>query len=120
MVPSAGSRTLSDENGTVTVASIKTYGRVHTFVSRTGSYDLPSIKKGAPFMPTFKSIDSPVNEVQPQEPCGLKYVDHCVGGVEEGKMNYWVEWYENVMEFKMFKHFDDADISTEYSASCRR
>lgn len=110
-------RTLSDETGTVTVASIKTYGRaIHTFVSRTGSYDLPSIKKGAPFMPTFKPIDSPVNEYNRKHPAGLKYVDHCVGNVEEGKMNYWVEWYENVMEFKMFKHFDDADISTEYSA----
>ncbi len=44
------------------------------------------------------------------------YVDHCVGNVEEGKMNYWVDWYENVLEFKMFKHFDDQDISTEHSA----
>ena len=110
-------RTLRDENGTVTVASIKTYGRaIHTFVSRTGGYDLPSIKRGAPFMPTFKPIESPVNEYNRKHPCGLKYVDHCVGNVEEGKMNYWVEWYENVMGFKMFKHFDDADISTEYSA----
>ena len=110
-------RTLSDKTGSVTVASIKTYGRaIHTFVSRTGAYDLPSIKKGAPFMPTFKTIESPVNEYNRKNPCGLKYVDHCVGNVEEGKMNYWVEWYENVMGFKMFKHFDDADISTEYSA----
>ena len=31
-------------------------------------------------------------------------------------MNHWVDWYENVLEFSMFKHFDDADISTEYSA----
>ena len=31
-------------------------------------------------------------------------------------MNEWVQWYEDVMGFKMFKHFDDADISTEYSA----
>ncbi|MEZ6211638.1 MAG: hypothetical protein R3B46_10400 [Phycisphaerales bacterium] len=30
--------------------------------------------------------------------------------------DHWVKWYENVLEFKMFKHFDDADISTEYSA----
>ncbi len=44
------------------------------------------------------------------------YVDHCVGNVEEGKMNDWVEWYENVLGFTMFKHFDDKDISTEYSA----
>ncbi len=110
-------RTLSDKTGSVTVASIKTYGRaIHTFVSRTGAYDLPSIKKGAPFMPNFKTIDSPVNDYNRKNPCGLKYVDHCVGNVEEGKMNYWVKWYEDVMGFKMFKHFDDADISTEYSA----
>jgi 4-hydroxyphenylpyruvate dioxygenase len=31
-------------------------------------------------------------------------------------MNTWVEFYERVMGFRMFKHFDDADISTEYSA----
>jgi 4-hydroxyphenylpyruvate dioxygenase len=110
-------RTLSDENGSVTVASIKTYGRVvHTFVSREGEYALPSIKKGAAFMPVFKKIDSPVNEYNEAHPCGLKFVDHCVGNVEEGRMNHWVKWYEDVLGFKMFKHFDDKDISTEYSA----
>jgi len=31
-------------------------------------------------------------------------------------MNHWVKWYESVLEFKMFKHFDDKDISTDYSA----
>ncbi|MEL6330356.1 MAG: 4-hydroxyphenylpyruvate dioxygenase [Planctomycetota bacterium] len=110
-------RTLKDDKGEVTVASIKTYGRVvHTFVSRNGKYALPDVKQGAEFMPVFKKIDSPVNAYNDANPCGLKYVDHCVGNVEEGKMNHWVEWYENVLEFKMFKHFDDADISTEYSA----
>lgn len=111
-------RVISDERGTVTVASIKTYGRViHTFVSRTGHYDLESIKRGGhEFMPVFKKIDSPVNAYNKANPCGLMYVDHLVGNVEEGKMNYWVKWYEDVLEFKMFKHFDDADISTEYSA----
>jgi 4-hydroxyphenylpyruvate dioxygenase len=110
-------RTISDENGTITVASIKTYGRVvHTFVSRTGGYGLPEVKTGSPFMPVFKKIDSPVNDYNEQNACGLKFVDHCVGNVEEGKMNHWVQWYEDVMGFKMFKHFDDADISTDYSA----
>jgi len=33
-----------------------------------------------------------------------------------GKMNDWVAWYEDVLQFKLFKHFDDSDISTEYSA----
>ncbi len=110
-------RVIRDEHGTVTVASIHTYGRVvHTFVSRTGGYALPEVKQGGAFMPVFKKVDSPVNDYNAKHPCGLKYVDHCVGNVEDGKMNHWVQWYEDVMGFKMFKHFDDADISTEYSA----
>lgn len=115
--PASEPRTLSDSKGSVTVAAIKTYGRaVHTFVSRTGAYALPNIKAGGLFMPVFKHISSPVNEYNNANPCGLKYVDHCVGNVELGRMNHWVKWYEQVMGFKMFKHFDDADISTEYSA----
>ncbi|MGY8757285.1 MAG: VOC family protein, partial [Phycisphaerales bacterium] len=39
--------TVGDENGKVTRAGIKTYGEViHTFVSRTGEFALPNIKKG--------------------------------------------------------------------------
>ncbi len=111
-------RTVSDDTGSVTVAGIKTYGRaIHSFVSRTGAYELPSVKKGGSFMPGFARFpDIALNKYNRENPCGLKYVDHCVGNVEEGKMNHWVKWYEDVLEFKMFKHFDDADISTEYSA----
>lgn len=111
-------RVIKDGRGTVTVASIKTYGRViHTFVSRTGHYEIEQVKRGgAEFMPVFKKIESPVNDYNKKHPCGLMFVDHLVGNVEEGKMNHWVKWYEDVMGFKMFKHFDDADISTEYSA----
>ena len=114
--------TTSDEHGSVTRAGIKTYGRaIHSFVSRTGDYGLPNLKTKPfeqAFMPGFAmmSKDLGVNDYNRQHPCGLKFVDHCVGNVEEGKMNYWVKWYEDVLEFKMFKHFDDADISTEYSA----
>jgi 4-hydroxyphenylpyruvate dioxygenase len=115
--PAREPRVISDANGAVTVASIKTYGRcIHTFVSRTGRYALPMVKQGAEFMPVFKHIDSPVNEHNRRHPCGLKYVDHLVGNVELGKMNHWVEWYENVLGFAMFKHFDDKDIGTQYSA----
>ncbi len=110
--------TVSDEHGSITRAAIKTYGRViHTFVSRTGAYDLVNVKKGGTFAPGFRKIEGlSINEYNRRHPCGLKYVDHLVGNVEEGKMNYWVAFYENVLEFKMFKHFDDNDISTEYSA----
>ncbi|MFT5423296.1 MAG: 4-hydroxyphenylpyruvate dioxygenase [Phycisphaerales bacterium] len=110
-------RELGDKDGVVTVASIKTYGRaIHTFVSRTGKYAHDKLKRGGEFMPTFRPIESPVNAYNKANPCGLMYVDHLVGNVEEGKMNHWVQWYEDVMGFKMFKHFDDADISTEFSA----
>jgi 4-hydroxyphenylpyruvate dioxygenase len=110
-------REIKDEHGSVQIAAVKTYGRViHSFISRSGAYELPNVKKGGAFMPMFRPYDAPVNAFNAKHPCGLKYVDHCVGNVEEGKMNHWVDWYENVLEFKMFKHFDDKDISTEYSA----
>jgi 4-hydroxyphenylpyruvate dioxygenase len=57
-----------------------------------------------------------INEHNRKHPCGLKYVDHLVGNVELGKMNHWVKFYEDVLEFSMFKHFDDKDIATDYSA----
>ena len=47
---------------------------------------------------------------------GLKYVDHCVGNVELGKMNQWVEFYAHVMGFRNLLTFDDKTISTEYSS----
>jgi 4-hydroxyphenylpyruvate dioxygenase len=49
-------------------------------------------------------------------PVGLKYVDHCVGNVELGKMNVWVQFYADVMGFRNLLTFDDKDISTEYSS----
>jgi 4-hydroxyphenylpyruvate dioxygenase len=110
--------TRSDANGSVTMAGIRTYGRaVHTFVSRTGAYALPDVKQGATFMPGYRAFgEFALNAHNRAHPCGLKFVDHAVGNVEEGKMNHWVSWYENVLGFSMFKHFDDKDISTEYSA----
>ena len=136
--PGGEPRTYRDDLGTVTIASIRTYGKcVHSFVSRTGGYELTKVKAGGQFMPRFKRLDGgagcepavgcgpqmgggasilAVNEYNRAHPCGLKYVDHLVGNVELGKMNYWVKFYEDVLEFSMFKHFDDKDISTEYSA----
>jgi 4-hydroxyphenylpyruvate dioxygenase len=111
-------KTWSDANGSVTFAGIKTYGRaIHTFVSRTGSYSLPAIKAGGLFMPGFRKVENfALNAYNKANPCGLKFVDHAVGNVEEGKMNHWVKWYEEVLGFSMFKHFDDKDIGTDYSA----
>ena len=108
----------SDSTGSVTFAGIRTYGRaVHTFVSRTGAYALPNVKAGGVFMPGYRKVEGfALNAFNRANPCGLKYVDHAVGNVEEGRMNHWVRWYEEVLGFSMFKHFDDKDIGTEYSA----
>lgn len=96
---------LKDEFGEVVVASIRTYGdTIHTFVERKNY-------KG-PFLPGYKARAGTLKT----ESIGLKYVDHCVGNVELGKMNTWVEFYERVMGFKLLVTFDDDDISTEYSA----
>ena len=108
-----------DEAGKVVTAGIKFYGRcVITFVSRDGAYALKGLRDGtSTFLPKFKRTkSSALNDYNQAHPCGLKFLDHCVGNVELGKMDYWVKWFEEVLGFTLFKHFDDKDISTEYSA----
>ena len=97
--------TLSDDNGTIKMAGIKTYGNtVHALVERS-NYD------GA-FIPGFEARTS----AYPVDDIGLKYVDHCVGNVELGDMNKWVKFYQDVLGFKLLITFDDKDISTKYTA----
>ncbi|WP_162055703.1 4-hydroxyphenylpyruvate dioxygenase [Pontibacter pamirensis] len=104
-IPAIEPKTLQDEHGEVKLAAIHTYGEtIHTFVERKNY--------SGPFMPGFKAKST---ELQ-VEPVGLQYVDHCVGNVELGRMNEWVEFYEKVMGFKLLITFDDKDISTEYTA----
>ncbi|MCH2149494.1 MAG: 4-hydroxyphenylpyruvate dioxygenase, partial [Phycisphaerales bacterium] len=115
---SAMEPTVIEQDGSrITRAAIKTYGQVvHSFISREGDFALPRIKDGGAFAPGFEPRDYAINAYNDENPCGLMYFDHCVGNVEEGRMNEWVQWYEDVMGFALFKHFDDNDISTEHSA----
>jgi 4-hydroxyphenylpyruvate dioxygenase len=96
---------LSDENGTAVLSSIRAYGdTIHTFVERSGYC--------GPFLPGFRAVASdPV-----ARPVGLLHIDHMVGNVGWHQMNEWVDFYANVMGFSLYQHFDDKDISTEYSA----
>jgi 4-hydroxyphenylpyruvate dioxygenase len=96
---------LSDEDGQVVLASIRTYGdTIHTFVER-GAYT-------GPFLPAFRAVDNdPI-----ARPVGLLHVDHVVGNVGWHEMNEWVDFYAKVMGFSLYQHFDEKDISTEYSA----
>ncbi len=99
-------RVEADEFGKVVRAGIYTYGEtVHVFVERK---DYQGV-----FLPGFEKWETP--HFNP-EPIGLKYVDHMVGNVQLGRMDYWVNFYEKVLGFVNILSFDDADISTEYTA----
>jgi 4-hydroxyphenylpyruvate dioxygenase len=98
--------TVRDENGEARLAAIATYGdTIHTFVERRNY--------GGVFLPGFEAV---IAEDALARPAGLKYVDHMVGNVGWGEMERWVAFYRDALGFKMFRHFDDKDISTEYSA----
>ena len=95
--------TLRDEQGEVRIAAIAAYGdTIHTFVER-------SAYRGS-FLPGFVEVPGPDPLARP---VGVQHIDHMVGNVGWGEMNTWVRFYQDVMGFKMFQHFDDKDISTE-------
>jgi 4-hydroxyphenylpyruvate dioxygenase len=92
-----------DEHGFVKKAVVATYGdTVHTLIE-TRDY------KGT-FLPGFQASEFQIASVA----TGLVGIDHIVGNVE--RMEEWVNYYAQVFGFKILKHFDDEDISTEYSA----
>ncbi|MFC7440599.1 4-hydroxyphenylpyruvate dioxygenase [Laceyella putida] len=95
--------TIKDEQGELKKAVIGTYGdTVHTLVERKQYHGL--------FHPGFIAVESHI----PSQTVGIVGIDHVVGNVE--RMEEWVAYYEKVMGFTQMHHFDDEDISTEYSA----
>jgi 4-hydroxyphenylpyruvate dioxygenase len=97
--------TMEDKDGKVVRSAIKIYGdTVHYFIERKAYNGV--------FLPGYKEWKSNYNP----SGVGLKYVDHMVANVELGRMNYWVNFYNNVMGFAQILSFDDNDISTEYTA----
>jgi 4-hydroxyphenylpyruvate dioxygenase len=97
---------LEDDYGKVVVAAIATFGDTrHTLVERSGY--------SGPYLPGFVPAE-PV--VAPGERACFTEIDHCVGNVELGKMDEWVDFYHRVMGFTNMKEFVGDDIATEYSA----
>jgi 4-hydroxyphenylpyruvate dioxygenase len=97
---------LSDADGTVVLAAIATYGETrHTLVDRSryaGAY-LPGFVRQAPMVaPLARRL--------------FQAVDHCVGNVELGRMDEWVDFYHRVMAFTNMAEFVGDDIATDYSA----
>jgi 4-hydroxyphenylpyruvate dioxygenase len=100
---------LEDSGGVYEFATIKAYGdTTHSFVNRD--------RYRGVFAPGYETLDPDRYSPRTFHPVGLKAIDHIVANVEEGKMDEWVHFYERVMGFSQLIHFDDKDISTEYSA----
>jgi len=94
---------VTDANGAIRRAAVRTYGdTIHSLISYKGY--------AGPFLPGY------VSSAIAGKDLGILRVDHIVGNVELGKMNYWADFYARVFGFKRYISFDDKDISTEYSA----
>ncbi|HEY8828145.1 MAG TPA: 4-hydroxyphenylpyruvate dioxygenase [Jatrophihabitantaceae bacterium] len=97
---------VSDEHGTVRLAAIAAYGKTrHTLVDRShydGVYLPGYVEKTSTMTPPDKRL--------------FQAVDHCVGNVELGRMDEWVDFYNRVMGFLNMAEFIGDDIATEYSA----
>jgi 4-hydroxyphenylpyruvate dioxygenase len=96
----------SDASGHLVRATVATYGDTcHTFVERDDYLGL--------FAPGYEP--SPLTRPA-GPPVGLSRIDHLVANVEEGRLSEWVGYYRKIFGFDQLVHFDDDQISTEYSA----
>jgi len=99
----------TDEHGTITFATVKTYGdTTHTFVERKGYKGL--------FLPGFKEPIERDCLSSTLPPGKLNFIDHVVGNQPVDDMTPVAEWYEKVLQFHRFWSVDDSQIHTEYSA----
>lgn len=104
-----------DEHGKVVVAAIKAYAdTVHSLVE---TRDYPGIH-----LPGYVPLKAAPGGPEPPfttpggTPVGLSQIDHVVANVELGRMTHWARFYERVMGFTQLVHYDDQQISTEYTA----
>lgn len=105
---------LTDENGTVRIAAIATYGETRNVLIDRSKYT-------GPFLPGFITrkpiVDRSAAIESGQEPKRFfQAIDHVVGNVELGKMLDWVNFYQKVMGFTNIVEFVEDAIATEYSA----
>lgn len=99
--------TEEDEHGAITTSAIHLYGdTLLKFVDR-GSYR-------GPFAPGYAAPAG--GHPETGHSVGLTFVDHIVSNVELGAMDRWVRFFGETLGFSQLVHFDDEDVSTEYSA----
>ncbi|GIH99044.1 4-hydroxyphenylpyruvate dioxygenase [Planobispora takensis] len=101
--------TMEDDHGKVVMAAIATYGQTrHTLIDRSNY--------SGPYLPGYVAAEPIVAPPAVKNGRLFQAVDHCVGNVELGKMDEWVEFYKKVMGFTNMAEFIGDDIATEYSA----
>ena len=94
------------EDGTLRRTAVQTYGDVlHSFVDRNDYHGV--------FAPGFRKVKKPARAA---DGLNLLEVDHCVGNVELGEMDEFVDYYRDVFGFSQLIHYDDKVIHTEYWA----
>jgi 4-hydroxyphenylpyruvate dioxygenase len=100
---------ISDDDGTVRLATIATYGDTqHTLVDRSAY--------SGPYLPGFVARTSTYRKREGAPKRVFQALDHIVGNVELGKMDEWADFYNRVMGFTNMAEFVGGDIATEYSA----
>ncbi|WP_235986956.1 4-hydroxyphenylpyruvate dioxygenase [Halosaccharopolyspora lacisalsi] len=100
---------VSDEHGTIRRGAIATYGETrHTLIDRSGYT--------GPYLPGYVARTSGYRKPAEAPKRLFQAVDHCVGNVEMGEMDRWVDFYNRVMGFVNMAEFVDDDIMTDYSA----
>ena len=96
---------ITDEHGTVRLASIAAYGETrHTLVDRS--------RYTGPYLPGYVARTSAIGRPKRL----FQALDHVVGNVELGQMDAWVDFYNRIMGFTNMAEFVGDDIATDYSA----
>jgi 4-hydroxyphenylpyruvate dioxygenase len=95
----------ADEHGRLRLATIATYGETrHSLVDRSG------------YTGAYQPGYVPREPIATPQRRFFQAIDHCVGNVQLGRMDEWVDFYHRVMGFTNMKEFVGDDIATEYSA----
>ncbi len=90
----------TDAHGVYRTAAIHTYEVPHVFVDRRDYH-------GA-FAPSYQPLTLNADSA------GLAAIDHIVGNVELGMMNYSGQFLPQAMGFRLLQGFTDEQTSTEY------
>ncbi len=94
------------EDGVLRTSSVFTYGEVrHSFIDRRDYHGV--------FAPGYRKIKKPARAAGG---LSLLEIDHCVGNVDLGDMDRYVDFYRDVFGFAQLIHYDDTVIHTDYSA----